>query len=52
MVGPTAEHIHHQTGWIGLVARLIQNTARGMFEFFHKSQEIERPAIAMRASES
>jgi hypothetical protein len=42
----------HQTGWTGLVARLIQITAQGMFEFVDKPQEIERPAIAMRASGS
>jgi hypothetical protein len=42
----------HQTGWTGLVARLIQITAQGMFEFVDKPQEIESPAIAMRASGS
>jgi hypothetical protein len=42
----------HQTGWTGLVARLIQITAQGMFEFVDKPHEIERPAIAMRASGS
>jgi hypothetical protein len=34
----------HQTGWTGLVARLIQITANGLFEFPDKPDEIERPA--------
>ena len=40
----------HQTGWTGLVARLIQITAGGLFEFPDKPDEIERPA--MRSSRS
>jgi hypothetical protein len=35
----------HQTGWTGLVARLIQITANGLFEFPDKPDEIERPAM-------
>jgi len=31
----------HQTGWTGLVARLIQITAHGMLEFPDKPEEIE-----------
>ncbi|HET6178951.1 MAG TPA: hypothetical protein VFE61_18620 [Candidatus Sulfotelmatobacter sp.] len=32
----------HQTGWTGLVARLIQVTAHGMFEFPDKPEEAEQ----------
>jgi hypothetical protein len=42
----------HQTGWTGLVARLIQITAHGMFEFPDKPEEIERLAAAAKASGS
>jgi hypothetical protein len=40
----------HQTGWTGLVARLIQITANGMFEFPDKPEEIEQPAPMVGAS--
>jgi len=35
----------HQTGWTGLLARLIQITANGLFEFPDKPDEAERPAM-------
>ena len=35
----------HQTGWTGLVARLIQITVNGLFEFPDKPDEIERPVM-------
>jgi hypothetical protein len=41
----------HQTGWTGLVARLIQITANGMFEFPDKPEEIERPAMSETRSQ-
>jgi hypothetical protein len=34
----------HQTGWTGLVARLIQVTAHGMFEFPDKPAKVEEVA--------
>jgi hypothetical protein len=35
----------HQTGWTGLIARLIQVTAHGMFEFPDKPEEAEAPSV-------
>jgi hypothetical protein len=35
----------HQTGWTGLVARLMQINAKGLFEFPDKPEEIEQPAM-------
>jgi hypothetical protein len=35
----------HQTGWTGLVARLIQITVSGLFEFPDKPDDVERPAM-------
>jgi hypothetical protein len=42
----------HQTGWTGLVARLIQITALGLFEFPDKPVDIEQPAIDSLAVEA
>ena len=39
----------HQTGWTGLVARLIQITANGLFEFSDKPGEIEQTVPAVRS---
>jgi len=39
----------HQTGWTGLVARLIQINAHGMFEFRDKPEEAEQLATAVSA---
>jgi hypothetical protein len=39
----------HQTGWTGLVARLIQVTAHGMFEFPDKPEEAEQLAACVEA---
>jgi hypothetical protein len=39
----------HQTGWTGLIARLIQVTANGMFEFPDKPEEAEQIAAATTA---
>jgi len=36
----------HQTGWTGLVARLVQITANGLFEFHVKPEETNAPADA------
>ena len=35
----------HQTGWTGLIARLIQVTARGMFEFPDKPEQTKSVAV-------
>ena len=35
----------HQTGWTGLIARLIQVTARGMFEFPDKPEQTKSVGI-------
>jgi hypothetical protein len=35
----------HQTGWTGLVARLIQITKSGLLEFPDKPEKAERPAM-------
>jgi Glycosyl hydrolase family 63 C-terminal domain len=35
----------HQTGWTGLIARLIQVTAHGIFEFPDKPEQTEPPAV-------
>ena len=35
----------HQTGWTGLIARLIQLTAHGVFEFPDKPEDVEAPAV-------
>jgi Mannosylglycerate hydrolase MGH1-like glycoside hydrolase domain len=43
---------NHQTGWTGLVARLIQIFAHGMFEFHDKPEEEEQLATAVGASRS
>lgn len=40
----------HQTGWTGLVARLIQTTEHGMFEFIDKAADIEPLAAKPRGS--
>jgi hypothetical protein len=40
----------HQTGWTGVIARLIQITANGMLEFPDKPVETEDLAIASEAS--
>jgi hypothetical protein len=40
----------HQTGWTGLVARLIQITAFGPFEFRDKTQEPEPAAMPGKAT--
>ena len=40
----------HQTGWTGLIARLIQVTANGKFEFPDKPDETEQVATAAGAS--
>ena len=40
----------HQTGWTGLMARLIQITAHGMFEFPDKPDETEQVAHLVSAS--
>ena len=39
----------HQTGWTGLVARLIQVTAHGIFEFPDKPEEAEQLAACVEA---
>ena len=39
----------HQTGWTGLVARLIQTTAKGSFEFPDKPEETEQITAGMEA---
>jgi hypothetical protein len=41
----------HQTGWTGLVARLIQITADRLLEFPDKPEEIEQPAMHNTRSE-
>ena len=40
----------HQTGWTGLVARLIQITANGLLEFPYKPQRVETLATGERVS--
>jgi hypothetical protein len=35
----------HQTGWTGLIARLIQVTAHGIFEFPDKPEQTEPSAV-------
>ena len=40
----------HQTGWTGLVARLIQIAALGPFEFRDKTPEVESPAMPGKGS--
>ena len=40
----------HQTGWSGLVARLIQITANGLLEFPDKPEKIEQCASGVQAS--
>jgi len=40
----------HQTGWTGLVSRLIQITAHGMFEFPDKPQPVEQHASGVGVS--
>jgi len=42
----------HQTGWTGLVARLIQITAQGLFEFPDKPVDVEQPPIDTLAVEA
>jgi hypothetical protein len=37
----------HQTGWTGLIARLIQVTAHGIFEFPDKPEQTEPPAVGV-----
>jgi hypothetical protein len=41
----------HQTGWTGLIARLIQLTANGLFEFPDKPAEAEDLAVGSAASQ-
>jgi len=36
----------HQTGWTGLIARLIQLVAGGMFEFPDKPENLPRRAMS------
>ena len=40
----------HQTGWTGLVARLIQSNANGLLEFPDKPEGIEQPTSGVKAS--
>jgi hypothetical protein len=40
----------HQTGWTGLVSRLIQITANGIFEFPDKPEKIEQPVAGVKTS--
>ena len=40
----------HQTGWTGLIARLMQVVADGMFEFPDKPEKVERLAGTLAAS--
>jgi len=39
----------HQTGWTGLIARLIQVTASGIFEFPDKPEQSKQLALAVMA---
>jgi len=40
----------HQTGWTGLVARLVQITASGLLEFPDKPEKVEQVASGVEAS--
>jgi hypothetical protein len=40
----------HQTGWTGLVARLLQIDTQGIFEFFDKPEQVEQSPIGAATS--